>query len=69
MSYALDMEKKVEKIFEKIAKKDKLQTVAIWKKINQILNNPHHPKPLRKPLQGKREVHVMKSFVLVYEID
>ena len=63
------MEKKVRKIIEKLAKKDRLQCILVWKKINEIIKNPQRFKPLRKPMQNKREAHVMKSFVLVYEID
>lgn len=41
----------------------------IDKKVQDILDNPHRFKLLRKPLQNKRRVHVGGSFVLVYEID
>jgi len=34
----------------------------------KILDSPHSFKPLRAPLQNKRRVHLMKSFVLVYEV-
>ncbi len=36
-------------------------------KVNEILENPEHYKPLRAPLQGKRRAHV-GPFVLVFEI-
>ena len=66
--YCLETEKRVEKAFEKMAKKDKAQYEAIFKKIRQILENPYQFKPLKKPLQNYRRVHV-GSFVLVYTID
>ncbi len=38
-------------------------------KVQDILAAPHRFKPLRKPLQNKRRVHVGGSYVLVYEIN
>jgi len=34
-----------------------------------ILEDPYRFRPLRKPLQNKRRVHIGGSFVLIYEID
>ena len=34
-----------------------------------ILAEPHRYKPLRKPLQNKRRVHIGGSYVLVYEVN
>lgn len=36
-------------------------------KVAQIRQNPLQYKPLRRPLQGLRRVHVMGSFVIVFE--
>ena len=66
--YALGIRKSVDHFFSKLVKKDPKQMMAIEKKINQILANPHHFKPLRAPMQNLRRVHV-GSFVLVYSID
>lgn len=41
---------------------------ALKRKMNEILENPQHYKPLRHDLAGERRVHVMKSFVLKFEI-
>ena len=68
LTYKLEIRKHVEKIFEKIAKKDQLQERALKNKIKQILENPYRFKPLRKPMQGKRRVHIIGPFVLVYSI-
>ena len=38
------------------------------KKIQQILKNPSRYKPLRGDLHGLRRVHILKSFVLTYEV-
>lgn len=51
----------------KLAKKDPVQSKAMDKKIQEILENPLKFKPLRRPLEGTRRVHV-GSFVLIYEV-
>ena len=37
-------------------------------KIEEILENPQHYKPLKYDLAGERRVHLMKSFVLKFTI-
>ncbi|UZE94074.1 MAG: type II toxin-antitoxin system mRNA interferase toxin, RelE/StbE family [Candidatus Pacearchaeota archaeon] len=66
--YNLEIRKHLDKIFSKLAKKNKIQFEALNKKIEQIRKNPYHFKPLRAPMQNKRRVHV-GSFVLIYSID
>ena len=68
MAYELKHRESVDKKFAKIAKRDPDLLKAIAKKVDQILEYPYHFKPLRKPLQNKRRVHVGKSFVLIYSI-
>ena len=58
----------VDRIFKKLAKKDKNQLLATDKKIKQLQENPFIGKPLHFPLQNMRRVHILKSFVLVYDI-
>ena len=65
--YALDIKPSVDKIFKKLAKKDREQLRRIGNKIEQILANPYHAKPLKYPLDGFRRVHV-GSFVITYTI-
>lgn len=67
--YTLEISEELDKKFSKLAKKDKKQMEAINKKVQQILENPYHFKPLRGDLYGARRVHIEKSFVLTYEID
>ena len=43
--------------------------MLIDRKVQEILDDPYRFKPLRKPLQKKRRVHVGRSFVLIYEIN
>ena len=60
--------RRVRKKFAKLSKKNKKQLEIINKKVEQILENPHHFKPLRGDMHGSRSVHIDKSFVLTYEI-
>lgn len=69
MAYSLEVAEGLNKVFEKLAKKDRATFQAINKKVSEILNNPYHYKPLRAPLQNKRRVHIAGSFVLIFKID
>lgn len=69
ITYTLEISEGLNKKFSKLAKKDRKQMEAINKKVQQILENPYHFKPLRGDLYGARRVHIEKSFVLAYEID
>lgn len=69
MKYALDISDKLERLFSKLARKDKKQLLIIHKKVEEIRDNPYHFKPLRGDMHGARRVHISKSFVLTYEID
>lgn len=69
MEYQLQVSEELDAAFSKLAKKNKKQLQIIDKKIQQILSNPYHFKPLRGDMHGARRVHIDKSFVLIYEID
>ena len=69
MAYSLEVSEELHKIFEKLSKKDKIAFEAINKKVNEILQNPYHYKPLKAPLQNKRRVHISSSFVLIFKIN
>ena len=69
MAYSLEVAEELNKLFAKLAKKDKITFEAINKKVNEILENPYHYKPLKAPLQNKRRVHISGSFVLIFKID
>lgn len=58
----------VDKIFQKLERKNPIQAKAIDRKVQEILKYPHQFKPLRSPMQHMRRVHI-GPFVLVYEID
>lgn len=63
-----DIEEKLHKILEKLAKKDKFRYDIIWKKIHEIVNSPNieHYKNLKSPLNEFKRAHIDKSFVLIF---
>jgi len=65
----LEVSQKADKIFKKLSKKDSVQLKVIKRRIDEILENPEHYKPLKGDMHGARRVHIDKSFVLVYEIE
>jgi YafQ family addiction module toxin component len=67
--YEYEFRKTVEKILKKLAKKNPKQLSIIENKIEKIIENPHHYKNLRKPLQHLKRVHIDRSFVLVFSVD
>ena len=67
--YRLAIKENLDKKFRKLQKKDIEMLRLIDRKVQDILADPYRFKPLRKPLQNKRRVHVAGSFVLVYEVD
>lgn len=69
MQYRLEIKPKLEKKLKKIEKKDPVMFKAARDKIEEIIKNPRHYKPLKHGLKGLRRVHLEKSFVLVFEID
>ncbi|MBD3262073.1 MAG: type II toxin-antitoxin system mRNA interferase toxin, RelE/StbE family [Candidatus Altiarchaeales archaeon] len=69
MEYALEVSKQLHRKFQKLSKKNKKQLRIIQKKVQEILEKPHHFKPLRGDKHGARRVHIDKSFVLTYELD
>ena len=67
--YSYELRKSVEKILFKLAKKNPAQMEMIYKKIEEIIQNPQHYKNLQYPLQHLKRVHIDKSFVMVFAID
>jgi YafQ family addiction module toxin component len=59
----------LQRTLNKLSKKDKKTYEAVISKIEEILERPQHFKPLMHDSAGERRVHIMKSFVLKYEID
>ena len=69
MRYGIEIKPSCKESILKLCKKNPVLEKAMSNKIEQILENPRHFKPLRHDLAGERRVHIMKSFVLKYEID
>ena len=67
-SYELEISEKAYKIFRRLKKGNINKLNIINNKIQQIIENPSHFKPLKGDLHGARRVHIDKSFVLTYEI-
>jgi YafQ family addiction module toxin component len=68
LPYGIQFDKQVEKVLNRIAKKDKAHYAEISKKLEHIVEDPHRFKPLRAPLNGYHSVHV-RCFVIIYHID
>ena len=66
--YNLEIRENVDRIFNKLAKKDKVSFEYLSKKIAEIRENPYHFKPLKKPLQNFWRVHI-GNYVLIYSIN
>ena len=67
--YDLEIKEEADKIFRKLAKKNKNQLMIIHKKIEEIRSNPGHIyKFLTRPLQTFNRVHIAGSFVLIFKI-
>jgi YafQ family addiction module toxin component len=66
--YALEAREHVDRIFKKLAKRNRNQMEIIAKKIQEILEDPHRFKPMHFPLGGMRRTH-FGNFVLLFSID
>ena len=67
--YSYEIKSELQRILNKLFKKDKKMYEAVMNKIEEIIKNPQHYKQLKYDLAGERRVHIMKSFVLKFEID
>lgn len=67
--YKIELRRSVERILQKLSRKDPKQLGIILRKIEEIQAGPHHYKNLRKPLQHLKRVHIDSSFVLVFSVN
>jgi YafQ family addiction module toxin component len=67
--YKPTFEKKLKQILRKLYKKDRKIYEIIMKKIENIVRDPHHCKPLAYDMKGLKRVHISGSFVLVFKIE
>ena len=65
MSYNVSYNGELTDKLVKIKKKYRKMHDAILKKIDEILQNPEHYKPLKHDLHRYRRVHIMGPFVLI----
>ena len=56
--YKLSVKESLDRKLKKLGKKDRELLLLIDKKVKKILQYPFRFKPLKKPLQNKRRVHV-----------
>lgn len=68
MAYGIEIHPKCQGEIKKLCKKNAALEDALKKKMNEVIQNPHHYKPLKYDLAGERRAHIMKSFVLKFEI-
>jgi len=67
--YNIEIKPSCQRNIEKLCKKNPVLREALEKKMNEVVQNPQHYKPLKYNLFGERRVHIMKSFVLKFEIN
>ena len=67
--YSLAIRPELDNKLQKLSKKNKKLFEIILRKSEEILQNPHHYKNLRKPLQYLKRVHTERPFVLVFSVD
>jgi YafQ family addiction module toxin component len=67
--YEIYVKPSVDKIFAKLSKKDPKQLEIIYKKLTEVVLNPHRYKNLRAPLNAWKEVHIDSHFVLAFSIN
>lgn len=67
MSWDLEVSPEFERDYRKLCARNAGFKRAVDNKVDQILQNPLHYKPLHAPLQGVRRVHVAGSYVLLFE--
>ena len=69
MSYASIVNADCQKEINKLCRKNPVLEKSLTRKIDEIIQNPHHYKPLRNILAGRRRVHILGNFVLSFRID
>lgn len=69
MKYGIEIKPSCQDSIKKLCKKNVVLENILKKKIEEIIEDPYHYKPLRYELVGERRVHILKSFVLKFEID
>ena len=68
MGYISKFSPQFGRTLKKLKKKDKILFERIHKKVEEIIDNPEHYKPLRYSLRGLLRVHV-GSFIILFQIN
>ena len=66
VAWTLELSPAFERDYAKLCGRNAGFRRAVDRKIEQILRDPLHYKPLRAPLHGFRRVNVVGSFVLIF---
>jgi len=67
--YKPGIESNLKKKLGKLFKKDRKRYEIMMKKMEEILQNPFHYKPLSHEMKHLRRVHIDSSFVLIFSIN
>lgn len=71
--FDFDISDELRSLIEKLSKKDKLRTLILNKKIQEIISNDaktiDHYKNCRYDLKEFKRVHIDKSFVLLFKVN
>lgn len=68
MMHEILIEEKLRETLGWLYKKDRKRYEICMKKIEEIVGDPEHYKPLRYDMKNIRRVHIAKSFVLTFKI-
>ncbi|MFH1071885.1 MAG: type II toxin-antitoxin system RelE/ParE family toxin [Nanoarchaeota archaeon] len=68
MGYIFEFSDEFEKAMKKLKKRDKVLYIQIMKKLQDLVQNPEHFKPLGNVLAGYWRIH-FGSFVVIYSIE
>jgi len=68
MTYSVVPNPDVEAHFRKMGKKDAARFIQLVRKLRELDENPEIGKPLRKPMQGLRRLHI-GHYVLTYRFE
>ena len=69
MVYNLEIHPKCQEEINKLCRKNPVLENALKKKMNKILENPQHYKPLKYDFAGEKRVHIMNCYVLKFEVN
>lgn len=67
--YTLEIKPSCLKDIGKLCRKNSVLKKVLEKKMNEVIHSPERYKQLKYGLAGERRVHILKSFVLKFEVD